>query len=213
MNKIKTSKTSRILLLVVISLIVGLGIVSSQTRHAKTDAGIPNTPEAKEIMNTIERAYEIEAQAALTFDLTDFPTVFINDPRFPASPGTLETVRQLTNNPSLKSAGWLDYKIAFYSWRRDATLHLEAVFEKAKKENRGLTDEEKASLIDPYGRTAPARAEGPIKLIPLKFTSINVNGDIATAIVNDGPTITQITLVWVDGQWYIARASILIVNL
>ncbi|MBI5964598.1 MAG: hypothetical protein HY863_14055 [Chloroflexi bacterium] len=68
-------------------------------------------------MKTVEKANDVEAEAAYTFDIKKFPTVFINDLRFPVSSGTLETIRELTNNPSLESAGWLDYKAAFYSWR------------------------------------------------------------------------------------------------
>src|SRR5574341_1019622 len=47
---------------------------------------IPKTPENQEIMRAIERAYDIEAKAAYTFDLSKFPTVFINDPRFNVDP-------------------------------------------------------------------------------------------------------------------------------
>ena len=182
----------------------GFSVTSLIIKRSQLTYYIPDTPEAKEVMKTIEKAYDIQAEAAYTFDLTKFHIVFINDPRFRVSRGTLKTIRELTNNPSLESAGWLDYKLACYSWIRDAILHSEAVREKAKLENRGLTTEEIQSLIDPQGRTAPARAEDPIRQQQLKFMSVSINGDIAKVILNDGPTTMELTLVFVDKQWYIA---------
>ena len=154
-------------------------------------------------MRTVDKAYDIEAEAAYTFDLKKFPTVFINDPRFPVSPGTLETIRQLTNDPSLESAGWLDYKIAYYSWSSGAIFKGEELKKKAKSENRSLTEEEKQSLTDPQGRTAPARPEGSIRKSPVMFISMDINDDIAIVIVDDGPMTVRLTLVSVDKQWYI----------
>jgi len=165
---------------------------------------IPDTPEAKAVMQSIEKAYDIEAEAAYTFDLSKFPTVFINDPRFPVSPGTLETVRELTNNPSLESAGLLDYEVAYNSWVRDAVLHSEALHAKAKAENRALSAEERKSLIDSKGRMAPARVEGPIKKATLTFFSVEITDDIATAVLDDGPMTVHLTLVLIDKKWYIA---------
>jgi hypothetical protein len=183
---------------------IGFFSISFTSKQPPSTYRIPDTPEAKEIMKTIERAYDIEAEAAYTFDLSKFPTVFINDSRFPVSRGTLKTIRELTHDPSWESAGWLDYKVAYYSWTMDAILHSEAIKEKAKLENRNLTKEEIQSLIDPQGRTAPARAEGSVRKQKLKFMSVNINGDIAKAILNDGPTTIELTLVFVDKQWYIA---------
>ena len=183
---------------------LGFSIRSPRIRQSELIHNIPDTPEAKEIMKTIERAYDIQAEAAYTFDLSKFPTVFINDPRFPVSSKTLETIRQLTNNPSLESAGWLDYMMASFSWRRDAILHTEAIHEKAKSEKRDLTEEEKKSLVDPQGRMAPARVESPIRKTPLTFFSAEIDGDIANVVLDDGPRTVQLTLVLVDKKWYIA---------
>lgn len=173
-------------------------------RHLLTNRNIPDKPEAKEIVKTVERAYDIEAEALYTFDLQKFPSVFINDPRFPVTSGTLRTVRELTDNPTLESAGWLDYKIAYYSWVGRATFNSEAVHKKAKDENRELTPDERKSLVDSNGRMAPARVESPFRKQQLKFLSVSVVGDIAKVIVNDGPTTVEYTVVLVEKKWYIA---------
>ena len=196
-------------LLLILSILLVFSTVSFSApsptmKRSELTYNIPDTPEVKEVMKTIEKAYDIAAEAAHTFDLSKFPTVFINDPRFPVSPGTLETVRELTNNPSLESAGVLDYKVAYNSWVRDAILHSEALHAKAKAENRALSAEERKSLVDSKGRMAPARVEGPIKKATLTFFSVEITDDIATAVLDDGPMTVQLTLVLVDKKWYIA---------
>lgn len=150
--------------LVVVSILIILGVVGiSIIELVPLKKIIPDTTEAKEIMKTVEKAYQIEAKAARNFDPRDFPTVFINDSRFPIYPVTLQVVREMTNNLSLESAGYLDYKLAFYSWWREGALHREELQKKAKSENRELSKEERKSLTDAYGRVAFPRREGAIQ--------------------------------------------------
>ena len=201
-----------ILSLVLLFGILGFSKASADRGQSEATNGIPNTAKAKEVMKTIERAYDIQVEAAYTLDLSKFPTVFINDPRFPVNPGTLETVRQLTYNPSLKSAGYLDYKMAYYSWKRDAILHFEQLHAKAKAENRDLTEKEKKSLVDSYGRVAPSRAESPKRTNPIIFKSVEIDGDIATVVLNEGVRTVRLTLVFVDKNWYIAASETLSVH-
>jgi len=204
-------------LLLILSILIVFSTVSFSApsptiKRSELTYSLPDSPEAKEVMKTIEKAYDIAAEAAHTFDLSKFSTVFINDPRFPVSPGTLETIRQLTDNPSLQSAGWLDYKTAYFSWTSNAILHSEALHEKAKAENRALSDAERKSLVDSYGRMAPARVEGPIKKPSLTFFSVEISDDIATAVLDDGPMTVQLTLVLVDQKWYIAAYKGLVMH-
>jgi|WetSurMetagenome_2_1015567.scaffolds.fasta_scaffold22073_5 hypothetical protein len=173
------------------------------TRNSSSTGDIPDTPEAKQIMKTIENAYDIESEAAFTFDVKKLPTVFINDPRFPLPESTLQVVREMTDNMALESAGYLDYKIAYYSWTANAILHFEEVQKKAKSENRSLTEEEIQSLTDKYGRSAPARADRPTRKIPIKFIAMEINEDIATVVIDDGPWTLEMYLVLVDKKWYV----------
>lgn len=165
---------------------------------------IPDTPEAKEVMNAVERAYDVQAEAKFYFDIKKLPDVFINDPRFPVSSSTLKTIRELTNNPSVESAGYLDYKVAYYSWLIESTLHAEEVKEKAKQENRPLTEEESKSLVDQNGRIAPARSESPKRTLPLTFLSVSIDEDVATVVLDDGPWTLEMYLVLSDKKWYVA---------
>lgn len=196
-------------ILTILSLIILLGVTfyaifPKSDFNVKAIEAIPDTPEARKIMKTIEKAYAIEAEAAYKLKIEKFDTVFINDPRFPLDEWTLQTVRELTSNPSLESAGWLDYKMAMYSWRIEATIKKEKIEEKAKSENRGLTKEEKLSLIDENGRIAPSRSQSQTKIKPIIFISIEIHNDVATVVLDDGTYIAELYLVLVDGKWYIA---------
>jgi hypothetical protein len=164
----------------------------------------PNTPQAKEIIRAIEKAYDVEARAAYTFDFSKFPDVFINDPRYLMDPEWLEVVRELSHNPSLESAGWLDYKMAYQSSRRDVILHSEAVQAKAKAENRELTLEERKSLNDPLGQPAPARSQSPVRKTQVAYLSLEVNDDVAVVTLIRGAYYSEVTLVLIDKNWYIA---------
>ena len=74
-----------ILILLALAVLVVLGalgfsIRSPRIKQSELRHNVPDTPEAKEIMKTIERACEIQAEIAYSFDLKKLPTVSINDP-------------------------------------------------------------------------------------------------------------------------------------
>jgi hypothetical protein len=173
---------------------------------------MPDTTDAKEIQRTIEKAYAIEEIAARTFDTTEFAKVFINDPRGgKLDDSTLRFIKEVLGT-NLTSARYLDYKLAYYKWWEAGAQKIEALQSKAQAEGRPLTPEEVSSLIDSSGRIAIPRAQGPTPEIWLDFYSISIDGDIAVAIFDDGPRTNRMTLVKVDGQWYIAGNEILAIH-
>ncbi len=173
---------------------------------------LPNTSEARAIIKVIERAYDIELEAAYYLELRDFSEVFINDPRYPLPPAGLETVRELTHNPELESAGYLDYKMAFWGWRISATRHWITLLTTAESEHRDLTVEERASLIDDTGRSAPAPLSFPVQRIQISFISLELNDDVAIAEFEKGFARVELTLVRIQGQWYIAAFRYLVIS-
>ncbi len=150
--------------------------------------GLPNTPQAQEIIQTILKSYEIVAEATHTSDASKFSTVFINDPRFPVPPGTLETVRRLSHNPTLQSAGWLDYRLAYFTAMREEKVPL-------------LTKE--ALRTPESARTALPDLVWCDSSWELIFESININTDTATVVLKYCETF-ELTLVLVDSHWFIA---------
>ena len=180
-----------------------------------TEGEVPDTQEARQVTETISRAYQIERASAYSLNFEDFNQVFINDPRFPLHPSTLQVVREMTYNPSLQSGGFLDYKLAYHTWIRNGILKREALEAKAKAENRELTDAEKRSLVDKYGRMAPMRLSEEYRHFippPLRFISVEIKNDIAVVKMDDGPRINEYTLVLVDKQWYIADWKVLTIK-
>ena len=165
---------------------------------------IPNTVEVQEIIQTVETAYDIEAEAAYDFNTERISSVFVNDLRFEVNPDKLEFIRAFTYNSSLERAGYLDYKTAYYNWWNDSTLRFEALKEKAQAENREIAQDEINSLIDSKWGMAPARAKSPNREIILQFISVNLDGDLATIYLHTGYQVVIISLVQVDGKWYVA---------
>lgn len=173
---------------------------------------IPISPDVEAVQQTIRKAYEIEEKAARTFDTTEFATVFINDPRGgKLDTSTLQFVEEVSGR-DLTSAGYLDYKLAYYKWWEGGALKIEALQSKAQAEGRALTQEEISSLVDDNGRIAMPRAQGPISEVWLDFFSISIDGDVAIAIFDDGPRTNKMILVKKDGRWYIAGNEILSVH-
>ncbi|MBK9602973.1 MAG: hypothetical protein IPO36_14190 [Anaerolineales bacterium] len=64
-------------------------------------------------MQKIKASHDIEVEAKQSSDLSKLSDVFINDPRFPLNTDRLEFTKSVTNNPSLETAGYLDFKMAY----------------------------------------------------------------------------------------------------
>jgi hypothetical protein len=112
--------------------------------------------------------------------------------------------------------GYLDYKIAYYTWREKGALLYDQVWAKARSEGRDyLTEEELQSLVDTSGEVEPPRIYAPrlptsIAFTPeLTFTSIVIDNDLAKAVYDDSSQTREATLVKKDGKWYIAGIRIL----
>ena len=81
---------------------------------AGVTTNIPNTLEANKIMQTVKSAFGVELEAKNSSNITRYSDIFINDPRYPLNPESLELVRNVFQNPLLEMAGFLDYKKAYY---------------------------------------------------------------------------------------------------
>jgi hypothetical protein len=182
---------------------------TSTVENSPTVEITPVEETKKIIEEAIRNAFEIEHEADITLNDEKFPEVFINDPRFLMDSHTLETVRRLTDNPTLESAGYLDYKLAYYGWLINETKARENIKNKAKSEKRELTKEERAILTD---NDAPAHTKEGDYRSPLYIHSIDVKDDIAIAVIESGWMNAELTLVLVDGKWYIADCKGLAIN-
>lgn len=176
---------------------------------------VPIEPDDTDIIvQTIKKSFEVELNAAITFDMTEFPTVFINDPRFPVGEGTLQFIRDVTQNSSLENAGYLDYKLAYYTWRREGALRLEAIQKKMQEEGRSKITEEEASLLIVAGRPAAPRlrleyVDKATLEFSVKDLGIDFENGTATVVVDRGSSVSKMFLIKANEHWYIAGIEIL----
>ena len=188
---------------VIVVILVSFGLITSK---GKAQVGVPQTTDALQIQEVIKKSYELEALAGRNFDLSSFQDVFINDPRGGVlSSNTIGFVNDVTTEPKKPSYGYLDYKIAYYSWWKNGATKIEGLQAKAEKENRpSLSKDELNSLVDNKGRMAMGRMQGNYVPSNLVFSSIDIQGEVAVAIFDDGPRTNQMTLVKVNNKWLIA---------
>lgn len=188
-------------------------VASTLVSGSRGYVGIPQTDEAKLLQEAVKKSYIIEAEAARTFDLTAFPSIFVNDQRGgDLSSSTADFIRSVTGDYSSRNFGYLDYKIAYYSWWKSGALKFEALQIKALQENRNLTKEEIKSLGDEKGKVAMPRSQDIRTSIGVQFVSIEVEEDKATVIFDDGLRTNQMVLVKINNQWYIAGNKFLSVH-
>ncbi|HSA98703.1 MAG TPA: hypothetical protein VLF17_06455 [Candidatus Nitrosotenuis sp.] len=152
---------------------------------------VPNTPETQEIIKTVQKSEEIYMRALITSDPSEFPTVFINDPRFLLSPKNLDTVRRLSNQPSLQSAGYLDYKIAYFTWQIKEGRFVAASYLHTPKPSQTVSPD---FVWCDHSFSTPE----------LRVLSMNIDDDIATIVINEGEATYELTLVFINDQWFIA---------
>jgi hypothetical protein len=203
---------SKVWVLAICVILAVLLLVLSQS--LKAYSGVPDTENARQIQDTIVKSYQIEDAAARDFDTSLFPTVFVNDPRGgELSPSTIDLVRDYNKDATSNYIGYLDSKLAYYSWWEQGALRLEELWAKAAQEGRHLTREEMNSLMDSGGRLAAPRLQGPVPTPEIRFISISVKGDLAIATFDDGGRTIEMTLVKINGQWYIAGNKVIDVHI
>lgn len=167
------------------------------------------------VIQTLEKACEIEEQAIWTFETKDFATVFVNDPRFPVPPDTLSFVQSIMNDTSITDVGYLDYRLAYFQWRKEGALRWNTISEKMKMENRNeMTVDERATLMSPTGVMYPPPPSPELKgNVPCTYAiqSVTIEKDIATVVAARGATTDEWKLVKRDdGRWYIAARRVIL---
>jgi hypothetical protein len=70
----------------------------------------------------------------------------------------------------------------------------------------------KKLLKDPWGRTAPARAEGPTRKNIINYLTLEINDDIANVTLIRGAYFSEVTLVLIHKKWYVANERFLSVS-
>lgn len=190
-----------ILVLVVVSAAVIFITASSSSTAWPTlkSSGTANPNDVVGMESLVNKYFDITGEAAGTFDLSQFPSLFINDPSVPLTPYQTDFM----NTIGAKGSGVLSYELAFFNDWKQGAERLEKLQAQLKAENRQITESDIKSISGPNGMPAPRR-QGPTHKTVVFFNSFTVDG--SRAIVNyDCPGLTQeVFLVKTSNGWRIA---------
>lgn len=197
-------KLNRIRLLVVI-LLIGSLAVSSQIFHVDANAGIPDAPDAKQIMGVMDRAYQLIGHASQTFDVSEFPSVFIDTEDYKFTDKQKEALSEVlgVSVAEVESTGYLTAMQAQYITRGQGAVLLRAALDKAKLENRKLTAEEFQEIVKANHGQVPSLGSAITTKTELVFESIEINGNKAIVRYDDGAALQEAILVK-EARWLIA---------
>jgi hypothetical protein len=164
---------------------------------------VSDTPDTETVMHQIEIATTIEK--ACDFEFSKFPSVYANDIHYPVDDKKLEFIKTATDNPSLESAGYLDYKIAYHSWWLEGKRQWKELYEKAQAENRPISEAEQKEFLESKWGTFPGSWCSPVKSSQLRFISITFEDNIATAVIGVNSRTREVILISLNGQWLIVQ--------
>ncbi len=205
-----TKMLSKLLLLVGI---VCMGIIVFLVFGQRSKAtNIPDTPETREIMATMQRAYEVLTIAHDTEDVNKLSEVFIDDPDFlraigPERQTQLQTyIREILGSTASENFGYLTAMKNKITHRLQGEKLLKAALEKAKSENRELTPMEWQKLAEQNHGERPSlpNLEFANNKRQFLYKSLEIDGDTARAVYDEGVVTRRAILKRINGCWFVA---------
>jgi hypothetical protein len=200
-------KRKRLLLTITVlgGLIVFLIVLGIPAEKSVAAPGVPDTPETRQIQDTMNQAYKLMASAAQTFDVSTFSTVFVDTPDYELSAQQREAVSKIMGPKAVENAGYLTAMQAYYiSWGNGA-VQLEETLKNAAREQRAITADELKQIAKANGGRVPALdRQEPVQEPNLEFESITIRGNRATVRYDDGAALQEAILIKKEGHWFIA---------
>jgi hypothetical protein len=186
----------------------GFSAVALQAHQAAAEDFIPDTPDSRQIIVIINKAYDQMVYASETSDVSGFASVFVDTEDY-----KLNDVQQVAiaqelglNAPEIshKHIGYLTaMQMQYISWGEGRSL-LQRAVDKAKAENRDITREELQEVIKAnHGQVPPSPNVITSKTV-LVFESIEINSDKAIVKYDDGAALQEAILIKRSGNWLIA---------
>jgi len=168
---------------------------------------VPDSNEVKAVKQVIRRSYELRAKAARDFDVSEFSSVYIDDPAITLNKDQMDVIKKVF--PNSNQQGMLVYMTAFYAnWKLGAE-RLERLQAEAKANGRELSAEDLANSPDPVG---PPRRGDPIYNDTLDFKDVQINKNRAEVIMDDGAALQRLILVKTNKGWRITDFEYLSVH-
>ncbi len=189
---------------------VGLALFLNLSQRSEA-YNIPDTPEAREVMATMERAYDILAIPFDSLDVNKLAEVFIDDPVFldRLTPEQREQAqarsRTILGTKEGESFGYLTAMKAKRLQQQQGATLLKAALDRAKSHDRTITEEEWKALTEQNNGEQPYLPELSLPgRFPLTYESIKIDNDKAYVRYDDGPALQDAILVRVNGRWFVA---------
>lgn len=212
-------KLAKILILLVGVVIVSLFVLSAVNYASGQIPEYPTlhptqTPDPNDVADikaVIEKAYYLEGMAARNFDVSQFPTAFVNDPSVVLSKdhgAFMDRFRTAHTNASI-SNGFLDYKLAFYGQWKQGAEALGKVEATAKAQNRSISPSEVQGLIEQNAQFVVPPRTDPIYTTPIRFDGFVVDGGRAEVVCDDGADLNRYFLLKTSNGWRIGGWRIL----
>ncbi|MCQ3935840.1 MAG: hypothetical protein DPW18_02215 [Chloroflexi bacterium] len=197
-------KANKISWLTAAVTLIGLMFLLSQSKPAQANS-IPDTPESREIMAVIEKAYQLMAYASQTFDVSEFPSVFIDTQDYKLTDEQKSAIADIlgVNLTDVKDTGYLTAMQMQYISMGQGLELLKIALENAKAENRNLTAEEFREVIRANHGQMPASSFTLDAKTKLVFESITIDENRAIVRYDDGAALQEAILVKVE-RWFIA---------
>ena len=182
-------------------------------RRSNAYSSVPDTPESYEIMATIQRAYDALSTAHETGDLDILKDAFVDHPDFRSEIGWAKEaelrnyITKITGAKAAQDFGYLTAITNKISHRLHGEALLRSTMAKAKSESRELSETEWQVLIEKNYGERPSLPDTSLPsrrvIQPEQYFSIEISGEKARAVYDEGVTGRTAILIKIDGRWYV----------
>jgi hypothetical protein len=203
-NAMTLRKAIALIALLLVGLFVLAGVTSATYQGFPTlnPTAPPDPAEVAAIKAVIDRAYDLDGLAARTFDVSQFPTVYANDPSVQVNGVQAGVVAKARGVQAAAAAGYLDYKLAFYGRWQAGAEQLEQLQAAARAQGRQMTAAELRSVaVD--GQPPPPRRTDPMYKTGLRFDNFTIDGSRAEVVFDDGAVLQRAFLLKTATGWKI----------
>jgi hypothetical protein len=164
----------------------------------------PNPATVDQLKTLVKRYYELTGNAARTFDVSQFPTILVDDPKISLDTWQVETMAKA----HAQGTGMLSYALTFFgNWKQGAEK-LEQLEATAKAQGRDLTRQELQIVSDSSAVPAPRRTD-PMYLPMLTYQNFVVANNQAEVVFDDGGQTLKFFCVNTKDGWKIAGMRVL----
>jgi hypothetical protein len=186
------------------SLLALAMVLFVQSAQAQIAQRVPDSPEAKKIEAVLERAYEVIGAASRTFDVSKFSTVFVDTSDFDVTPLQEQSVAEILGGSTTGPVGYLTAMRAKYVSLGQGAKLLREALDKAKAENRKLTEQDFLDLAEQNHGRMPSLGSAFTARTSLTYKSIEIAGDRAVVRYDDGAALQEAVVVRIGERWYVA---------